>query len=85
MVGDGTGGIDTLRSVEAVVVIATGFADTLIAGGGNDQLYAQDGDDVLFGHGGDDLLGGVGQVVGRDRDGRHLRMRVAQHEVPGQP
>jgi Ca2+-binding RTX toxin-like protein len=54
---DGSGGIDTLISIEAVVGSNFG-GDTLIGGAAADSLNGLGGADTLSGGGGDDLLSG---------------------------
>ena len=53
---DGRGGQDMLRSIEAVKLIGTGFADTLTGSPGNDFIGGAGGDDVLRGGAGFDVL-----------------------------
>ena len=54
--GDGRGGQDLLKSIEAVNLTGTAYADTLTGSAGNDYFRGEGGDDVLRGESGFDVV-----------------------------
>jgi Ca2+-binding RTX toxin-like protein len=56
LLGDGRGGQDLLKSIEAVNLTGTAWADTLTGSAGNDYFRGEGGDDVLRGGTGFDVV-----------------------------
>ncbi len=54
--GDGRGGQDLLRGIEACNITGTGFADTLTGSPGDDFLRGEGGDDIIRGGSGFDIV-----------------------------
>jgi Ca2+-binding RTX toxin-like protein len=55
---EGTGSIDTLDSIEKLIVDGTTLSDTISGSDLDDDIYAYTGNDIIFGNAGDDSIGG---------------------------